>query len=474
MKKCVIFILACILFSNCKKKNAEEILVPPGPNPVGLTSEPGEELSAGSATVISTSKDAFGFQLSNMPASMSADFSVGNSFFRLPWVIAPSSTSARDGLGPMLNANSCGTCHGLDGRGRPPIEGESEFTSMLLRISLPGEGIHGEPVDVPDYGDQLNDKAIPGVIPEGKPFITYTEIPGKYSDGTSYSLRNPTYTILDFAYGNPGNILISPRVAPQLPGLGLLEAVEESLILSSADPYDVNADGISGRANYVWNATLLTKTLGRFGWKANQPNLLQQTSGAFNGDMGITSSIFQYENLKGKSKALFDTIPSGGKPEIQDSILKKIVFYCQTLSVPARRNWKEQNVLSGKTLFNELGCHLCHTPKMVTGKDAVFPEMANQTIRPFTDLLLHDMGEGLADGRTDFLASKSEWRTPPLWGIGLIKTVNNHTFFLHDGRARNLEEAILWHGGEAEQAKMKYTRLNKLDRDNLIKFLESL
>ena len=457
----------------CKKKEENFTVTPIAVSE--LQAEEGEELSADIATTFINSKDAFGQQAVNMPASASGDFTTGNSFFRLAWVTSPSSTTARDGLGPLLNANSCGACHTLDGRGRPPIEGETQMNSMLIRISATGVGPHGEPIPIPNYGGQLNDKAIFSALPEGKVSISYTEKTGKYADNTAYSLRVPTYVFDGLNFGSmPSGTLISPRVAPQMPGLGLLEALDDVTLLNFADPSDANNDGISGKVNRVWNAQTSTQSIGRFGWKANQPNLFQQTAGAFLGDMGITSSLFPNENLTGITKQMYDSLSNGGTPEILDSTLKKVVFYCQTLTVPARRNWKDKEVLEGKVLFSKSGCANCHVPKMSTSSIAEISEFRNLVIRPYTDLLLHDMGEELADNRPDFEANGQEWRTPPLWGIGLIKTVNNHTFFLHDGRARNIEEAILWHGGEAEKSKNSFKNLAKLDRDKILKFLNSL
>lgn len=469
---CAIALLTAGLLS-CKKKSGEVI---DGPDPVAqLQAEPGEELSAGEGTVKNASIEAFGFQGSNFSAERNRSFSMGNSLFRDVWVTAPSSTFKRDGLGPLVNANSCATCHFKDGRGRPPVEGETSLLSMLVRLSIVGQDEHGGPKPEPNYGGQLQDKAILGVLPEAKVNISYEEVPGIYADGSTYSLRKPTYTFTDLNYGpmDP-NMLYSPRVAPQMPGLGLLEAMDERTIQLLADPLDLNADGISGRTNRVWDAMKNTYAMGRFGWKANQPSLSQQTAGAFHGDMGITSSIFPDEALDGNQLNLYGSLPTGGKPEIADSNLEDVIFYCQTLTVPERRNWTDQEVLQGKLLFSKLECHKCHVPKMVTSSTAEIPELRDQTIRPYTDLLLHDMGEALTDGRPDFEAQGNEWRTPPLWGIGLVKVVNKHTFFLHDGRARNLEEAILWHGGEAQKSKEGFLKLPQSDRAKLIKFLESL
>ena len=298
--------------------------------------------------------------------------------------------------------------------------------------------------------------------------ITYQTIEGKYADGTNYSLSKPVYTVQNPYIPLPIDAMISPRIANPNFGLGLLEAIEEKTVLGLADENDANNDGISGRANYCFDLASHKKMLGRFGWKASQPTIIQQASAAFHGDMGITSSIFKDEEVKGQPQ----DIPSHAI-EISDEDLTNLKIYLETLAPPARRDVNDPTVIHGKQLFIQSGCSLCHIPKMTTGTAGI-PENANQTIRPYTDLLLHDMGPDLSDGRPDYLASGSEWRTPPLWGIGLTKITNGHTNFLHDGRAANLTEAILWHGGEGTQARDTFKKMNKTDRDALVKFLESL
>lgn len=348
------------------------------------------------------------------------------------------------------------------------------MVSMLLRLSIPGTGAHGGVTPEPNYGDQLSGAAIPGVPAEGKEQIDYEEIAGLFSDGTTYSLRKPTYQITEVGYGplHP-DTLISPRVAPSMVGLGLLEAVPENQILASSDPEDQNHNGISGRPNHVWDIEQQTSALGRFGWKANQPSLRQQAAGAFLGDIGITSSLFPQQNCTAAQPDC-QSAPTGASPEIDEETLKAILFYSGTLAVPARRNWDNPTVLRGKALFLQSGCAGCHTPRLVTGNVASVGCLSHQTIHPYTDLLLHDMGEGLSDHRADFEATGSEWKTPPLWGIGLVQTVNGHTHFLHDGRARGFAEAILWHGGEASTSQQSFVHMNYGDRTALIQFLESL
>ncbi len=308
--------------------------------------------------------------------------------------------------------------------------------------------------------------------------MAYQEVPGSFADGEPYSLRKPSYTVESLGYGPLApDVMISPRVGAHLVGLGLLEAVPEETLLARADPDDLDGDGISGRPNLVWDQENQRPALGRFGWKANQPNLRQQTAGAFNGDIGITSAMFPAESCTSTQEACQaapTAEPGNEAPQLSESFLKSVVSYVSTLAVPGRRRTMVPEVRRGKVVFAELGCTGCHTPVLKTGTHPELPELSGQTIRPFSDLLLHDLGPDLADGRPDFQASGSEWRTPPLWGLGLVQAVNRHRYLLHDGRARGFSEAILWHGGEAERSREAYKQLPKPDREALIMFLDSL
>jgi CxxC motif-containing protein (DUF1111 family) len=304
--------------------------------------------------------------------------------------------------------------------------------------------------------------------------VTYEEVPGQYGDGTPYSLRRPAYRLEELAFGSlDPRTMISPRTAPVMIGLGLLEAVDEAQLLALADEMDADGDGISGRPNRVWDPVAQATRLGRFGWKANQPGLVQQNAGAFLGDLGITSALFPAENCPAPQAACAAAI-TGGTPELDGDKLEAVTYYSSLLAVPARRDFEDPEVLRGKAMFRAAGCASCHVPTLVTSAAAALPELAGQTIRPYTDLLLHDLGDDLADGRPDFLAGGREWRTPPLWGIGLVGVVNDHTQLLHDGRARDLAEAVLWHGGEAEAAREAFRTMARADRDALVRFLESL
>ncbi|MBX3598353.1 MAG: c-type cytochrome [Rhizobiaceae bacterium] len=434
-------------------------------------------------------QDAFSQSSANITFEEEATFKLGNGLFRKVWVSSPSSTQASDGLGPLFNARACQSCHLKDGRGHPP-EGASDSTSMFLRLAREAQTdderraqAEHRALNFPDpiYGAQLQDLAVPGLSGEGRMKITYEEMPVTLGDGTQLSLRKPTYSVEDPGYGAlDKHTTLSPRVTPQMIGLGLVEQIHPADILANADPDDKNADGISGRPNLMRDHKTGELTLGRFGWKAQTPSIRQQSADAFAGDIGIsTPDVPRSWGDCTEKQAPCLAMPVGvqerlGPVEAPDPVMDLVTFYSQHLAVPARRGLNKPNVLAGKKLFYESGCISCHTPKFVTRKDAPNKAHSFQLIWPYSDFLLHDMGEGLADGQRVGEASGTEWRTPPLWGIGLTKRVNGHTFFLHDGRARNLPEAILWHGGEAQSARDAFANLSAADRQKLIDFLESL
>jgi CxxC motif-containing protein (DUF1111 family) len=439
-----------------------------------LLSIPLTEKLGGDGTLPLESDSAFSFQTPNSPRQHQRPFAFGNRLFNTNWVEAPASVKSFDGLGPMFNRVSCSGCHTKDGRGQPPANGQGPMDSMLLRISIPGTSANGGMVPHPAYGDQLSERAISGVDPEGRAKITYTEKSGTYADGEAFSLRVPTYGITDLGYGAIGkDLMISPRVAPAMIGLGLLQAVPDETLLALADPDDRDGDGISGRPNEVWDSVEKKKAIGRFGWKANQPNLKQQNAAAAVGDMGIVTALADGQNCTPAQRECIAAM-GGGAPEMKDEFLAKLTLYTMTLAVPAQRNAKAADVKAGAVQFSAMGCAACHMPTLKSGGVADFPELSDQVFHPFTDLLLHDMGEGLSDHRPDFAATGNEWRTSPLWGLGLIPVVNKHSFLLHDGRARGAAEAILWHGGEAEKSKEAFRNASKPERDALIAFLNSL
>ncbi|MBX3577482.1 MAG: c-type cytochrome [Rhizobiaceae bacterium] len=433
--------------------------------------------------------DAFSQFSQNLTFAEQSTFKLGNALFRKVWVSAPSSTQASDGLGPLFNARACQSCHLKDGRGHPP-EGAADSTSMFLRLAREAETDEERAavadrllLNLPDpiYGGQLQDLAIPGRAAEGKMRIDYVEMPVTLGDGTIVSLRKPAYAVDGLSHGPlHATTTLSPRVSPQMIGLGLVEQIHPADILALADPEDADGNGISGRASVVRDPKSGDLTLGRFGWKASTPTIRQQSADAFAGDIGISSpdaprhwgdcTAVEVECL---------AMPTGvqerlGDTEAPDPILDLVTFYSQNLAVPARRHVDDPVVLEGKRLFYETGCTSCHSPKFVTRRDAPNPAQQFQLVWPYSDFLLHDMGDGLADGQAVGDASGTEWRTAPLWGTGLTETVNGHTFFLHDGRARNLTEAILWHGGEAQASRDGFAAMAEDERDALIRFLESL
>ena len=448
-----------------------------------------EAKSAGAATVRArTSADAFSQASANISFEDELNFKVGNGLFRKLWVSSPSSTLASDGLGPLYNARSCQRCHIKDGRGHPPENEQDNAISMFLRVSIPApsdaeireiEGYIATAAE-PTYGKQLQDFAVQGFDAEYRLDITYEEEIITLADGTEVSLRHPTYKAENLGYGpmHP-NAMLSPRVAPQMIGLGLLEAIPTTDILAVADPDDLNGDGISGRPNVVWSVEYDQPMLGRFGLKAGNPTIKQQSAEAFAGDIGISSPLFpdgagECTDAQIKCQNAIHGDGDARGTEIDAEGLDLVAFYSSNLAVPARRGADTPEVLRGKQMFYETGCTACHTPSFVTHRLEDRAEQSFQLIWPYSDMLLHDMGPALADNRPEARATGQEWRTPPLWGVGLTEQVNSHTYFLHDGRARSLLEAVLWHGGEAASQRDAVIGMSTLERDALLKFLESL
>jgi CxxC motif-containing protein (DUF1111 family) len=440
--------------------------------------EPPAELlqpdSGGAMTVSESSRHAFSRPATNISVSQRGEFIMGNSFFNSSWVVAPASASARDGLGPLFNARSCDACHNNDGRGQPPVQPDEQPVSLVIQFATSTPGDNNEPQSDPNYGANFNPFAILGVPAEGKVRIRYREIAGTYGDGAPYTLLAPEYSFEELTYGElSADTKLSPRVAPAVFGAGLLEAISEPQIMERNDPEDADGNGISGRPNRVWDPVLEAVVLGRFGWKLNQPAIAHQTAAAFSSEMGMTTSFRPQQICTPVQKAC-GVAPTGGEPEVSDQIFAHMVTYQRMLGVPVRRNLDSPQVRRGAQLFVDAGCESCHRATFKTASIAGQPWRSAQTIHPFTDMLLHDMGEGLADGRADFAASGSEWRTQPLWGLGLQRTVNGHTRLLHDGRARDVSEAILWHGGEGERAKETFRTLPSKDREALLQFIDSV
>ncbi len=435
--------------------------------------------------------NSFSHGSANMRAEKELDFKIGNAVFRRLWASAPTATLAADGLGPLYNARSCERCHLKDGRGHPPAgNSDNNSISMFLRLSIAPQteadknNLKTHQLNVipePTYGIQLQDFSIRGHQAEGRLNISYQEQSVHFADGEVINLRKPSYTIKQLAYGplHP-DTRISPRVAPQMIGLGLLEAIDEQTIMQYVDEEDKNSDGISGKDNRVWSREFKKVMLGRFGWKAGSASVNEQSQEALSSDMGLSSPLLPEASGDCTSKQ-FDCLnaPTGNSPQYGNVesgpiLTDLVVFYSRNLSVPTRRNFDSAEVLRGKKIFYDIGCTACHRPDYTTRKDSIGSEQSEQKIWPYTDMLLHDMGEGLADFRPEGKANGHEWRTAPLWGIGLTPVVSKHSFYLHDGRARNLLEAILWHGGEAEKQRALVLQLNQQQRQDLLHFVKSL
>ncbi|NUP11975.1 MAG: c-type cytochrome [Polyangiaceae bacterium] len=458
------FLVAAACITACEPDETE---------PPPLEAEPGEAMSGGETTVFDVTREAFARPAKNLDADGREEFALGDHFFNRNWVTAPASAEGTDGLGPLYNATSCSACHFKDGRGQPPEPGEP-FRDVLFRLSIPGVNAHGGPLAEPSYGDQLQNLAILGLEAEGEPVVEWEPVVVEYLDGETVELRAPRYSFENLAFGPfAEGTMVSPRVARQLVGLGLLAAIDEETILSHADPDDEDGDGISGKPNWVWDDEAQEERLGRFGWKAAEPTIKQQNARAFLEDIGITTTLYGVQACTSVEIDCQEAV-DGGEPEVDESKLDRITFYMHTIAVPGRRDVDDPEVLRGRELFKQAGCTSCHIPTAKTGTLDGYPALSNQSIRPYSDMLLHDMGENLADGRPDHDADEREWRTAPLWGIGLVETVNKHQYFLHDGRARGFEEAILWHGGEAFSAREAFRGMEADDRAALVRFLQSL
>lgn len=451
--------------------------------------EPFEAMPGGAATVRKArDANALSHPSANLTFEDQQRFLVGNGLFRKEWVSSPSSTQASDGLGPLFNARACQSCHIKDGRGHAPAGAADNAVSLLVRVSLPPDAAQQEAIEAglmvavpePAYGLQIQDFAVAGLAAEGRIEIAYEDVPTTLADGEMVMLRKPILTIVDTGFGPLHDAaLLSARIAPAMSGMGLLEAIHPADIMANADPDDADGDGISGRPNMVGDGAG-GLTIGRFGWKAIQPTVEQQTAHAFAGDMGLSTPLLaDHWGDCTQAQAQCRTMPHGaqerlGAEEVPRDLLDLVAFYSEHLAPPARLSSGTEPVLNGKKAFYEAGCVSCHVPKYVTSRGVNHAARRFQLIWPYTDLLLHDMGEGLADGRPEGIATGREWRTPPLWGIGAARTVSEEAGFLHDGRARTLEEAILWHGGEAEAARDAFASMDRQEREALIRFLESL
>jgi len=493
--------------------------------------------SGGETTTFDASESGHGF---STPAPNLSDANLalhleGDVSFETAFTTAPNTEHPDlDGLGPVFNNADCNSCHQRDGRNSTPMvqAGKDRIklgseAGLFLRISkTPAEPCtlgtkandYCAPIGVPNFGGQLFHRGVLKARPDWEDnlfggqadvYLSYETKQVTYPDGSSITLKKPLFAV-ENPYDAPGETLNSANVTSELLqddvlmgwrnglpifGLGLLEAIPEADILALVDIDDADGDKISGRANLVFDAVKAQAgdpnpvSLGRFGWKANTPSVRVQSLGALRGDIGITNPLFPDESIVGT--ALHDSYltrtgftdtgeDESGAPEASAEFSDSVVFYAETLAVPARRNIESLDVREGARLFEQLNCTGCHKASFVTkstgniGGLPMAEALKGQTIYPFTDMLLHDMGDELADGRPDFLANGNEWRTRSLWGIGLTQTVNPQAGFLHDGRAATLEEAILWHGGESEQSRDDFMALNQSEREQVVDFLMSL
>lgn len=419
--------------------------------------------AGGATTVYSATSQAFSWISPGLSASEENDHMQGDYLFEMSFVTYPAPIYS--GLGPIYNNVSCISCHPKDGRANFPDANINAPSGLFLRISIDGTDENGGPNSVPGFGTQMQNQAIFGYKSEGKYQVTYTDITETLADGTIVTLRKPSYSFIDTYIPLPAGVMISPRIGMPIFGSGLLELIPEADILALQDINDADGDGISGRANYVWDEVDNKIKIGRFGWKASVPNVKMQTIEAFHQDIGLTSSFHMTESSYATDGSIH--------PEISDNSINLVDLYCRTLGVPAARDLNNPTVQKGAKIFDDINCSKCHVPQQKTGYSSI-AALSFQTFYPYTDMLLHDMGDRLGDGRPDYLATGNEWKTRPLWGIGLTQVVNGHTRFLHDGRARNLTEAIMWHGGESRPAKDAFKALNTSDREALLKFVNSL
>lgn len=445
--------------------------------------DPAEASPGGATTLAPGRRPGLAAPFANLSLDEQFDLAVGRAFFRDPWIAAPATTTARDGLGPLYNAHACASCHPDGGRGALESD-DAPSAALLLRLGRGagrGSGVLPDPV----YGDQLQTRAIVAggageaherPVREGMVHVSYATVAGSYADGTPFSLRRPTWNVTELAYGPlAADTRVSARLAPSLRGAGLLEAIPAASILAAADPDDRNRDGISGRASTVSDGAGGT-ALGRFGWKGAQPSVRRQVASALHNDIGITSEVYPAPPCSDAEEAC-RRAPDGGDPpsgyEISPMLLDRLTTFTATLGVPARRRAADPELLAGRETFHRSGCAACHTPRFVTGPSAI-AAASQQTIWPYTDLLLHDLGPELADEVGEADAAADEWRTAPLWGLGRAARDPARTGLLHDGRARSIAEAILWHGGEANAARAAFVALPRQQREALLAFLATL
>ena len=414
------------------------------------------DLRAQSKPIVETSnrsKAALQQLQSGLKNELIDQLAVGRSFFTIPWVTAPAATRARDGLGPLFNANACVACHQNLGGGAA-VKQQGPVDRSIVFVISPNKNSQSEPA----YGKQLAINAVHGVPFEAQVVAKLDTREFTYTDGDRVELKRPQFSLTQLNYGE-FNGSANPRRTPALIGLGLIEQIPEAQILVYEDSTDIDNNGISGKARFVWSYELSKTKLGRFGWKASSVSTIEQSAKAALNDMGLTSKWFPEESCLAKQKDCIEAYRSS-EFDLPYQRLLAISEYLNHLRLP------ETGLLSSKAklLFKTTGCQACHRSE--------YQLLDGSSINPYSDFLLHDMGDDLADSGVHKLAR--EWRTAPLWGVGIARIVNPDAGFLHDGRATTLEQAILWHGGEAEASRQSFTQLSRSKRQLLINFLENL
>ena len=432
-------------------------------------------------TTNSHNKTLFTKKVSGLNDEELDNFILGKSFFRIPWVEAPSATTARDGLGPLFGANTCITCHPNNGLAKKYTKNGSPSRGYVARLSIPSN--HSKEhqkqlkyngfVQEPTYGAQISLNGSKNVPFEAKPIISYEKKLIIYPDGEQITLSKPLHKhankLYDLQYGElHPQTSITSRMAQALVGLGLLDQLSDEQILENQDIDDKNNDGISGKANIVYSPEFKDFRVGKFTWKASAPSVKHQVAAAANNDMGLTNPLFTNENCTSKQIECLNA-PKGDNRrgmsefDLTQERLDAITFYVSNLKIPKSTITQKD----GEKIFKQIGCADCHK--------AEFTLKNGYKIKPFTDMLLHDMGEELSDGRAEFLATPTDWRTAPLWSIGKYHlALGEKPALLHDGRAKSVEEAILWHGGEALASKKSFMKLDKKQRKSLLSYIDEI
>jgi len=403
-----------------------------------------------------------------LDARAQARFDLGHAVLNTQWVPAGTSGAGRrDGLGPFFNADSCDECHNEGARGRGPLRDGPPPPSIVVKLLSRRASSKGEPTGDPVYGHVLNTAALEGLRPEGTVIVRYRVLHGRYPDGEPFELRAPHYELRNLRYGPlDGQTIVQPRIAPQLFGIGLLEAVPQSAIVEPA------ARG-SASAAVTWHRFQGRLRPGRFDWQNTAVSVRDQTTQAFAREMGLTSWDQPHDDCTRAEKDCLAQ-PNGGSPEVSSELLDAVVFFESELAVPTSPRRAGPEAAAGPALFEALGCADCHRPAlpvMLRGRGGA---PRSGFIAPYTDLRLHDLGADLADALVSGAAVPSRWRTAPLWGLGYRLAHERFPTFLHDGRARTVEEAILWHGGEAGLTREKFAHLSRAERQALLDWLASL